>query len=545
MRRHVTVAGLWSCVCLFAAFAAAAATAPKAAVTAAFEDGALQLTFAEPMQTWQGTRETAVRLEPRVPAVCHWQSDDTLYCGFGDEGPAAATRYRIHVPAGLKTQTGATLPAQTLHADTARPELVASMESWSDARPRIVLQSQAPITAASAAAVLRATLAGKPVVPGLQALPARGDWDRTRRFALELPPPSTREAAFALNIVPGLKSTAGPLTGTQRKRLLEVALDEPFRLRGGACAGALEPVLGAVKQDRLTLDCMPGETIRLFFSRAVSKQTLQAWVASWPGQAKFLGSGNEYSYYRDNQAAELRRAPAQWVDLQIDAARIETVLPPPAGLRSEGKPLASAAMVRIGTVDYRPTLRAGHQRSLLRGDVALPTLAETIHASPATLVVEGIGAEVRRETMATPSRADNQALPILSETTAQTLAEGGWANWSFPSSGPKAQPRIALQFAAPDFDLFAVAGRREVLAWANAWQGAPIAGAEVELLWQQNARAQPEVIAQGTTAADGTALIALPDKFVLPEQRDTGQYPMWLLRAASGPARTRSARCCR
>lgn len=131
---------------LFAAATAAPAVAAAPDIRADFRSGrALVLQFTQPMQTWENERRAdVVTLQPALPTQCAWDSDTQLSCAFqGDARPALATRYRIAIAAGLKTQSGETLPARVLHAETDRPTLAAAIEAWKQGLPEILITSSA------------------------------------------------------------------------------------------------------------------------------------------------------------------------------------------------------------------------------------------------------------------------------------------------------------------------------------------------------------------------------------------------------------------
>lgn len=541
---HQRAAIGWMSWLLLSCAAFSAQAAPG--VSAAFRYGALELHFDRPMQTWQNELAAgAVKLEPALPTTCHWQSDIALRCSFAEDKKAkAATRYRINLAAGLKTQPGQTLPAISLQAETDRPTLSAQLAQWTDGRPQIHITADASVATDAVKAALQLSLDGKPApLPGLRALPSRGEWDKAQRYHLVLPETAATDAVLAIGVVPGLRSSEGPLPGKQKEVLLSVVLNEPFQLRGGVCAGLNKPVSAAPKSGDLSLDCMPGESVRLFFSQRLHKDARSAWIEAWPASVGLQESGTEDAWRYRSELQQPRRAPAYWVSLKVDAANADVTIPVPASLRdSDGNSGLTPVNVRIRTGDYRPGLRAAHTRNLFADGRRPPSLADAINAPSVNIDVAGVGADFRKETIATPSRRDNAPLAVASEVVARTLAEGGWAEWSLPSAG-SADGRQILQFASPGFDLFAVSGRREVLAWANHWDDAgPVAGAAVELLWMENANSPPRVVAGGVTAKDGTALIGLPDDLVVENKRTSGNgYPRWLLRAASG-RRAKSAR---
>lgn len=527
MHRFALVAGLLLCV----AATAASAERPSAAARAEFRYGQLHIDFADPMQTWEGDVER-IGFEPEADADCHWASDTRLSCAFGRRPLVKATRYRVLLPEGLATQSGDALPAMSLSAETERPRVTASIESWGDGRPRIALYVEQPVGEHALASVLRLSLGGRQTPVRLQRLPDR-NWPRGEHYALMLPERKSPDTELELAVIPGLVSREGPLPGTQREELLNAIIDESFRLRGGACSGAQHPVLREARDGDLAITCFPGETVRLFFSRSLDDASLREWRMRWPKQAVFEDRGKEGSGGARIAAGSVRVAPGAWIELRIEAPRARTALPDANGLRSDRGFALPASRIEIATAEPRPMLAAPHRRNLMDAERSPEALAEATQASPVPVRMVGVGAQPRRGTFSTPEAGD-AAVPIASAATQATLAEGGWAAWSF--SGDTARSTgFPVQFAAPDFDLFAVVGTRQVLAWANGWSGEAVVGAAVELLRMENEEAEPRVVARGTTDADGTALLALPEGLALPRELDRkAPFPKWLLRAQYG-----------
>lgn len=531
---------LASCLAL-----ATPAAGPAPAIKAEFQyRQSLELSFPQPMQTWQNERRgDVVTLQPALPTLCAWSSDTQLSCAFsGDAVPAAATRYRIHVVAGLKTQSGDTLPALALSAETRRPALSASISDWAAGVPRIVVGSDANSTAQAMAAVLRLRVDGKPVaLPLLQKLEPQGNWDRGR-YVLALPALPGKDQRVVLAVVPGLKSSEGPLPGTQDGVLLDARINEPFRLRGVACAGRNASVSAVPVGDAVAIDCTPGETLQLVFSQRPDMTSRKALEDALPQAVKLRDwSSSDDWRWRQRRSGESARAPAFTAQLQVAAADTSTALPLPASMRAESGDALEPMRVDIRTGDYRPVLRARHPSVLVADGARPPLLVEALNAGATTLAVQAVGPQAAAETLALPAQTRrNQPEPVPSALTARTLAQDGWVRWTPQREGSKASTRYSpqpapVQFAAPGFDLFAVAGRRQVLAWANAWDAdRSVAGAGVELLWLDPATAAPRVIARARTGADGVALLQLPEAFEAQGRDGNADDPMWLVRATHG-----------
>src|SRR5687767_3892252 len=138
--------------------------------------------------------------------------------------------------------------------------------------------------------------------------------------------------------------------------------------------------------------------------------------------------------------------------------------------------------------DALPQLRASRRRALLAARHVPSGGIEAVNAGVVALRVEGVARETQREVVEidSPPRG-GVSQPLRSASAERTLADGGWVRWHVAAVAGKnvAAGPEPVELAAPDFDLLALAGRREVLVWANEWErDAPVPGAALELLWR-------------------------------------------------------------
>ena len=506
-------------------------------VEASLEHGTLQLRFSEPMRVWDNPRSDGlVRLHPELPTTCSWSSDLSLECDFGDASPTPATRYRIQVAAGLTTQQGVAVEPRVLEAETERPTLSAFAARWRDGLPTIRITSSLPATREAVAAAVRLRVDGRPVTVPVAALTAVSTPDRNHAAHFDLDAealglPDGHDRVVELSVAPGLRSTAGPLPGTQDDSLLRVLAHESFRIRGGQCAAPGRPRYARNRDGVVGLACVAGEPVEVWFSRPLDPADGARWVAALPAGVRFLNWSDQSGVYADD-GRSIAAAPGRSARMVFETPGANTTIDVGKDLRASGSstPIEPARIdLRIGP--FRPGLRAPGQRRLVADGAQMPVvLAEAVNTARVDIDVTGVGRTLHNGRAVAQAPALAQAQPIVSEVTAQVLGEGGWARWR-PDVG--ANPST-LEFAAPDFDLFAVAGRREVLAWANAWDvDAPVTGAQVELLWMDRADATPRVIATAKTDRDGVARLRVPDGIADDPQAANG-FPMWLLRASQG-----------
>ncbi|MCD9095459.1 hypothetical protein LU699_06385 [Luteimonas fraxinea] len=539
--RAANVAGAWTrrsvglAVALVCGFASCAAHATR--IDASFEHGGLQLRFSEPMRIWDNPRSDGlVRLQPELPTTCSWSSDLSLECDFGDAIPTPATRYRVQVAAGLTTQQGAAVAPRVLEAETERPTLSAFATRWRDGLPTIRITSSLPAAREAVAAALRLRVDGRPVTLPASALASVSTPGRRQAVHFDfdvhaLGLPEGHDRIVELSVAPGLRSTAGPLPSTQDASLLRVLAHESFRVRGGQCAAPGRPAYARNRDGVVSLACVAGEPVEVWFSRALEPADEARWVAALPAGARFLNWSDQSGVYADD-GRSIAAAPGRSARMVFETPGAATTLDVGAGLRASDTSTAiEPARIDLRIGPFRPGLRAPGQRRLIADGAQMPAvLAEAVNTARVDIDVTGVGRTLHTGRAVAQAPALAQAQPIESDVTTRVLGEGGWARWR-PDVG--ANPST-LEFAAPDFDLFAVAGRREVLAWANTWDAdAPIIGAQVELLWMDHADATPRVVATARTDRDGVARLRVPDVIADSAQAGNG-FPMWLLRASQG-----------
>jgi len=527
--------GMRGAVFAVCAVVCAAASAGEGRLAAKFEgDRKLVVEFAEAMRTWNnGLRDDVVRITPALPSRCAWDSDTRLTCQL-EHARADATRYRIDVAAGLKTQSGQALRAGRVWVETPRPQLSARVERWSAGMPWIVVTANMPVDTQAVRTALRMHADGQPLQVGaLRQLPPLWSGDRTVRFALVLPEIAQDKRVLALDVQPGLRALPGPLRGEQKARLLTAWLREPFALRGVTCAGRGKPAFVAAQANGVEAACVPGEPVLLMFSRTLDAKSLDAIRARLPAGIT-VSEGWEGEVRRDTDVVVQPARPIRLASPEPNA-RLEFELD--GSIRSSDGAVLPAAKVRIVTGDAQPQIRAMKGGALVADGSQPPVLMELLNAKAATLQVHGVARQYGSETVHAAGQPGTAA-PIGSAVATRTLAEGGWVRWSTGKPENHWNVRTTqVEFAAPSFDLLAVAGRREVLVWANEWdRDAPAAGVDVELLWRDRDDAEPRVAARGRTGADGTVLLRLSEEVVVAVPTDEASRwnwngPSWLLRA--------------
>ena len=489
------------------------------------DSSVIGLHFDESVQVMENAPANGrVRLTPTREIDCSWSDDTSLECYLEEEAPLA-TSLLVELLPGLRTIDGKPVGRRVLHGETPRPALDASIERWEAGLPKIVLDSEHRILAADAAAALRLTIDGKTTPVKLRARAPRWEGDEGSRYEL-IVPPTAPNALLELAIAPGLRAQDGPLRGVQAGTLLLARINEPFGLRNAVCAGTTSPMLAGVAEGWIALDgCVPGEPIRLQFSRPLDKTAREAWIARLGPVFHPRGSGEEWisATRGDLKKREPARAPGSWLELDVDAANTAVALDV-AGLRADdGAALAMPAQGRVSTVAPRPQFRAPHARALL-ADPATPVMQ--VRNLPAdqldvqTLSTRHLRTRTRVDTPATGDTPADVELPA----TRRALAAGGLARIGVAGVD---RNDAAIWAAAPDFDVYTIADGGSLLVWANAWKtGDAIANARVELLQADNDGGF-EVLVAGRTDADGVALLPL-GRMPVPPTDDAWVPPLFV-----------------
>ena len=501
----------------------------------------LDLDFEQAMQAWGNeVRDDAIALRPELPLSCHWDDDTTLRCIL-PEGKrfADATRYEVRVAAGLKTQAGTTLPARALSFETARPGLTASIEDWQAGMPNVSVNSNTATDREQVARVLRVRIDDKPVAFSLVPSPATQWRPAGYSFDLRLPDMGAGPHRLVVSAVPGLRSRAGPLRGMQDGALLAALLNEPFALRGVSCIGPEGDVSAEPRAGRVAIACPAGQPLWLELSREPDEASLSRLQQSLPPGIQLRR--NEYRPYRPQREQRFVIAPPAFVALEMQDSSASAVLQLGAQFRSKDGEALQPVWIELHGGDFQPQLRGRYADALIADGANPPVLAEAVNAPARHLQVRSLGATARSDEVLASGNAGGEPESLGSQATAHALAEGGWALWTPIAKRDRHSGSNSPQFAAPAFDLHAVSGRREVLAWANAWKDhAPVAGARVELLHWQGQQSQPRSVASGLTDRDGVAMLQLPVGFALPDDDDGERGVRWLVRATGPDGRIRS-----
>ena len=517
-------------------FAIQAAEPP---VDADFSYGGLQLEFAEPMRVWDNqVQHDVVRTTPALPLTCHWDNDVLLLCAITPPAaPRPATRYRVDLAPGLVTQQGKAIPAQVLHVETERPALSAYVEGWDAGMPLFSVTGNMAMTVADVQAVLRVKVGEGDVPYSIERLPRFRYDGGVHRFQIRLPGEVAADARVRLHVVPGLRSEAGDLRGTQDEMLLSALANESFRVRQLSCRQRDEVRTLEGPATQAALACLPGEPIQVVMSRMPDAASRERFAARLPAGMTVTRWLEGSPYYVRGRSRYEALAPGAIVQLTFASANAQFSLALEDMTTTEGASLVPLTL-DVRTTDAQPSLKASGERVLLDARALPASRLEGINATGTPLHVTALGTALQAGEARVPAAPSNTRVAVTSPVDDLVLREGGWTRWDVQSANARRSPHLrrqaGVEFAAPAFDLLALTGEREVIAWAQAWStDEAIAGARVELLLQASPDAPTRTLAEGRTDRDGVARLALPTGHVLPDALD-GEYPRWWLRATRG-----------
>jgi hypothetical protein len=491
-------------------------TAPPAPkVTQIDVDYGVRLTFDEPMLTWNDrTAVAALRLEPAVACTWYWEDDTTLSCNDLDVSRQfrRATDYTLHIGEGLWSQAGVPLAPVVLHDETERPSLEVDSLEWHGSRPTLAVASAMPLDSASLQQSLDVTFDGRPVPFRVERLPDGKNWHGAyERYRIAVQEWPEAQGVLAVHVHAGLRSTEGPLPGTEAALLAQLVANEPFGVRDLACSTWWGRAPAKPRRQRFALgDCMPEAPVSVELSQCLAADALAA-LALPPGwkatqQAAYDGYDRYYGYGGgDYGTKQPRGARGCTLYLQPDGPAQAVAIKLPAGLASaDGSPLAESVTLRLGIADAAPTARAAPQVLVqgIGGD-ALPqvTTRNIDRDIEIRSLAVGTQATFHTDTLPRPPVVNTDQVLAAPPPDATVRATGGLV---FAGGVRDYGIGYALVYAPFDVVVRGADDGRS-LVWASRWgDGAGVGDATVELVTFDFTGAM-KVQGQARTDADGVA----------------------------------------
>ncbi|HEY2346010.1 MAG TPA: alpha-2-macroglobulin family protein [Xanthomonadaceae bacterium] len=515
--------------------ASTASAAPPVIAHGAVRDGKLDLTFDQPMLTWNEARSLdAIRIEPAVACDWHWNDDVTLECDTPtrDDLFHKASAYRLVVGRGLMSQSGEEVQPREMVVETPRPAIQANAFEWTHGVPEITIGTNQKVTSDALARAITVDFEGRAVRFAVAiAQGSRHNYSDVDTYQLELRDFPARQGVLRVRIHPGLRGSEGPLPGTQDKVLLTALVDEPFAFRGIRCRedyGQLsKPPSPKPNTD---IECIPEDTIALSFSRPPSDAAIAALAAQLPAGWSVL---DDRSPAYDWMAPKsFLRAPTAMVYLQSKRPGTRLRLELPASLTSsDGLRLGTAVRLSLRVGDLHPSATAKPGVLLTpAGSGALPVL-ETVNKKDLPVERFAIGERslVLPLTGITISTPVNKTGSAPAPASPDAIREHG----GVVLGGTAMDPDAGFAIVYAPFNVLVSSGDDQLLVWASSWgDSRGLAAARAELL-SIASDGTAKVMAEATTDDGGVALLPKPASL---EDRDS---PLTLyVRVTAGDRRT-------
>ncbi len=468
----------------------------------------VRIEFDKPMQTWHSkTRIEHIRIAPAVQCDWYWNDDVELTCSIprmsGEIKPFA--NYRVEILGGLTSQEGIEIKPVVKSVTSGSPEISASIDAWLDGKPLIELTTDLGVDASAILQVVSLTL-GETRIPYQLKSKESTNGDRLS-YNLEYSPIDVGEGLLSLKIVPGLRSTLGPVQGEQDKEML-LARIEPFQLRQITCSrsNVYIPINEPFDKPGAVL-CDPQRAITLDFSEALDTNSLALLGQNLP--SGFTLKAEKMSSYGGARWGDAQTAPDAVYTIVADTANAHYDLPLSTSTRSaSGRSLKKLSALSLATGDFLPSARLSPGRKLLLPGERDETVLTTINLEEKRLKFEGvsIGSDIeqKRQTIRLKSLLNRSERSSLMGASAGVQKEGGLYQ---AVSTTESYKNLAYQRLFAPFNALVSRKNDQVLVWATEWQtGASIPGAKVEVLLLDEQK-QLHVLASGISDADGVAVL--------------------------------------
>jgi uncharacterized protein YfaS (alpha-2-macroglobulin family) len=519
------IAQILLCILPLAGVAATETDSPRAEEVELSAYG-LGIHFSEPMLTWLGSAAPqGIDITPPLDCRWSWSSDTQLNCYENEGKVRPASTYEVAIHGGLWSQKGEPFKSQVLSLESPRPEIVFPLiDHWDGGVPVIEFSSNAPVGAAALQAALALVVDEREVRFELE--PAANDdqvpaSDQHTAWRVVYSPADAMPHSLVLRARPGLRTTLGPLPGTQDEVLLRARVNESFRLRQVGCserypANYSSTSIGQAKTQgqRISFECPAGQQLVFDFSRPLAEASL-AWMReNLPRGLRF----EKVELARANRVAGMQlkdaERPGQLVYIVVERAKRRFELDLPESIMAEdGTHLAQAAEVSIGATDFLPGLTLTPAQMLVPLGSRPPKLISTLNLPAIKIEQTELGADelLKQSGTLARSRKNIQVQKAPQPPTTEIRVRGGLVEGKLTSAtgtGFSAET-YAVVYAA--FNVTVSEAGSQFLVWATDWtQAAPVSGARVELLSMKGQDSISE-LASAMTDADGVALVDGPE----------------------------------
>jgi uncharacterized protein YfaS (alpha-2-macroglobulin family) len=339
-----------------------------------------------------------IAVSPQIECQWHWLDPRSLACELNAaQALAPATRYTVTVAGGIKALDGATLEEPYRWTfTTERPAVKGvSFKTWrSPGMPVVRLIFNQPVTKDSVESALRFATRARADQVGVTAAPdpdEREVFYEARRVWLVSPVKELPgNATSRLEVLPGLRSYAGPLPGVERRTVVAFDTFPEFRFLGVRClvgtSSALVPVGGSTAAvtgggtaagpgggtaaaPAAAHACNPFGKVSLVFSAPVIAPEIEAHLVLTPD---LLNGRTDYDpwanvYPASQLGSPHRRGTEYAVELPEHLRAFQTYsIASLKGVRDEfGRGLRGPAAMEFRTDHRPPRLKVNHPVAVL------------------------------------------------------------------------------------------------------------------------------------------------------------------------------------
>ncbi len=461
--------------------------------------------------------EIPVRIEPKAACQWRWLNTTTLACQLDEQAALApATRYRVSVQPGIKTQDGASLAAPVAHSFVTQRAKVANQwfKTWhAPGMPAIVTVFNQPVTGDSVAKSLYFQGAdGKRVDAAVEQVKEHRGRGWVVRPVVALP----ADGAARLRVAPGVRATRGTEPGIEDRVLVEFDTFPAFHFLGVRCTTNAGEKITFAPARAEAKRCNPLEEIALLFSTPVLNQEVKAHARFTPdlagGRADYDPWADAGSYSRLTQPhkrGETYALPLPELLKANQDYRVQIA----AGLRDEfGRRLQTPVDLRFATDHRAPSYHLEHEVSVLEknADTHLPLIVNNLDKVRLRYqVLTPDGKTDRREQTVRVDKAEDiaYAMPIKLR---QFMAGKSGVIQGEIDTVPKVRDKPQWFFSqVTPYSVQAKIGHFNTLVWVTRFDtGAPVGGARVQVYADRmDTLGGGAVLTEAATDSNGVALL--------------------------------------
>ena len=512
--------------------------------------------------------EIPVTISPELDCQWRWLNTSALACQLDEKSSLApATRYRITINPGIKSEDGASLAKPVRHDFTTERPAVrhAWFRTWeAPGLPLIRMTFNQPVSQTSVAehvfmvvdgqATQRSGLSVAPdpqdkqtplflplpgekitLIPGtatpsppVEADQKKDDPTRgteARRVWLVAPGAELPlDRKIELKVEAGLVSVDGPQRGVENRVLVVFHTFPEFSFKGIECTDNTDQkitISGTGAESEPKNRCNPLKRAALVFSVPVIEEQVKHHVSFVPdlagGRKDYDPWANYRGYSRLRSAHKQGRTYRVWLPEVLQADRLYSIQSDPTEFKDEfGRTLPESIDLQFATDHRPPGFTLTHSRAVLEKDVDTEMPLVVTNLNQVTLVYDRLttrGKQKKRKSeLQIPSAEDiafRTPLGVRKLLEGQSGVVQGRVD-TRPAVSKNMWDRWFFAQVTP-FQVHVKIGHYNTLVWVTEFKtGQPVAGATVKIFRNTYTAlsAEPAILTRAVTDATGVAMLA-------------------------------------